>query len=117
MKKEKLAHVVTFRLTDAQWIQLQLAAQSALVRPNDWARDLTIQSLAKEVGMTPNDRRLFEEFVRTHYLVANGFQLLADDKLNPNEWKKVRLFARDNIDLISSRALADLANNNSSQTD
>ena len=108
MNREKLIHIVTFRLADEQWVQLESAAQASQVKPNDWGRGLTGQTLSNEVRLRPHERLLFDQFVRTHYLVANGFQLLADDKLSPEEWKKHRLFAKDKIDLIADRALADL---------
>ena len=108
MNREKLIHIVTFRLADEQWVQLESAAHAGQVKPNDWVRDLTVQTLSNEVRLRPHERLLFDQFVRTHYLVANGFQLLADDKLSPEEWKKLRLFAKDKIDLIADRALADL---------
>lgn len=107
MKREKLTHIVTFRLDDEQWAQLESAAHDARAKANDWVRDLTIETLAHGFGLKPNERLLFEQFARTQYLVANGFQLLADDKLTSEEWKKFRAFAKEKIDVISDRALAE----------
>lgn len=44
---------------------------------------------------------------RIRYLVANGFQLLADDKLTTEEWKKLRIFSKEKIEIIAERALSD----------
>ena len=110
MYKDKLIHIVTFRLTDEHWVRLESTARSGQIKPNDWVRDLTIQTLSNEVLLTPNERILFDQTVRTHYLIANAFQLLADDKLSPEEWKKLRLFAKDKIEMIATRALSDLSN-------
>jgi hypothetical protein len=110
MNRDKLIHIVTFRLADDHWLRLESAARGGRIKPNDWVRDLTIQTLSNEILLTPNERILFDQAVRTHYLIANAFQLLADDKLSPEEWKKLRLFAKDKIEMIAARALSDLSN-------
>ena len=48
MKREKLTHIVTFRIDYEQWAQLESAAQNASTKPNDWVRDLTIATLAHD---------------------------------------------------------------------
>jgi len=45
---------------------------------------------------------------RAGFLVENGFQLLADDNLESEEWKEYRVYARANLDTIADRALEDL---------
>src|SRR6266498_4721045 len=107
MKREKLTQIVTFRLDYEQWAQLESAARGARAKPNDWVRDLTIETLCHRFDLKQNERILFEQFARTQYLVANGFQLLADDKLTSEEWKKFRAFAKEKIDVITDRALAE----------
>jgi hypothetical protein len=107
MKRRKLIHIVTFRLGDESWLQLESAAENASVKPNDWVRDLTIQTLSEDIRLRPNERLLFDQFVRSHYLLANGFQLLADEKLRPEEWKRLCLLAKEKINVISDRVLAD----------
>lgn len=108
MKKEKLTHVVAFRLDIEQWVQLEAAAHRAHSKPNDWVRDLTIEALAKGFGLKPNERILLEQFVRTQYLVAQGFQLLANQKLSTEEWKKIRAYAKEKIQDLTNLALADI---------
>lgn len=107
MNGEKLAHKVSFRLDYETWAKLQAAAHEAGLKPNDWVRELTIETLVRGLGLHPNQRLLLEQFVRTQYLVANGFQLLAEDKLTAEEWKKFRASAKGKIDVITNRALAD----------
>jgi len=107
MTREKLTHKVTFRLDYQTWVKLESAARDSGSRPNDWVRELTIEALAGGVGLNPNQRVLFEQSVRTQYLVANGFQLLADNKLTSDEWKKFRASAKEKINVIADRALAD----------
>ena len=107
MTKEKLTHVVTFRLDYESWTKLESAAHDSGLKPNDWVRELTIETLVRGVALHPNQLVLLEQFVRTQYLVANGFQLLADNKLTSEEWKKFRASAKGKIDEITARALAD----------
>ena len=74
MTGEKLTHKVSFRLDYETWAKLEAAAHDAGLKPNDWVRELTMETLARGFGLSPHHRLLFEQFVRTQYLVANGFQ-------------------------------------------
>ena len=107
MTKDKLTHIVTFRLDYESWARLESAAHDSGLKPNDWVRELTIETLVRGLALHPNQRVLLEQFVRTQYLVANGFQLLADNKLTSDEWKKFRASAKGKIEEITAHALAD----------
>ena len=107
MTGEKLTHKVSFRLDYETWVKLEAAAHDAGLKPNDWVRELTMETLARGLGLSPHQRLLFEQFVRTQYLVANGFQLLAENKLNASDWKKFRAAAKEKIDEITARAITD----------
>jgi hypothetical protein len=52
------------------------------------------------------ERFLFEQFARAQYLVTQGFELLADDNLTPEEWKKFRAIANQRTGEIADVALA-----------
>lgn len=106
MKKARLTHIVTFRLDSQQWEQLQAASQASREKPNDWVRDLTTQTLASGNGLKPSERFLFEQFARAQYLVTHGFQLLAEDNLTADEWKKFRAIANERTSEIGDVALA-----------
>jgi hypothetical protein len=112
MKKPRLTHIVTFRLDSQQWEQLQSASQASREKPNDWVRDLTTQTLASGVGLKPSERILFEQFARAQYLVTQGFQLLAEDNLTSEEWKKFRAIANERISEIADVALTMRAKRN-----
>jgi putative Ca2+/H+ antiporter (TMEM165/GDT1 family) len=45
--------------------------------------------------------------VRTQFFVAFGFQMLADDKLTTEEWKKLRTYAREKGDYLAKQTVAD----------
>lgn len=106
MKKARLTHIVTFRLDSQQWEQLQAASQASREKPNDWVRDLTTQTLASGIGLKPSERFLFDQFARAQYLVTYGFQLLAEDNLTSEEWKKIRAIANGRTSEIADVALA-----------
>ena len=100
-------HTIGFRLSDEAWFRITQEVVNTDLTPQDWCRLVVLDRLDREYGLTKNERILFEQFARTQYLVANGFQLLADDKLTPEEWKKFRAFAKEKINLITDRALAE----------
>ncbi len=100
-------HNISFRLTDEAWIRVGQEVAATDLTPHDWCRLVVLEKLNREHGLSKSERILFEQFARTQYLVANGFQLLADDKLTSEEWKKFRAVAKEKIDVITDRALAD----------
>jgi hypothetical protein len=46
-----------------------------------------------------------EQFAAAQYLVTHGFQLLAEDNLTTEEWKKVRGIANERTSEIADVAL------------
>ena len=100
-------HRVGFRLDDEAWVKLERVVDGTGLSPHDWCRMAALEKLNKHLGLTWSERFLFEQFLRNQYLVANGFQLLADDNLTSEEWKKFRAFAKEKIDVILELALAD----------
>lgn len=105
MKRARLTHIVTFRLDSEQWQQLQSVSQAAREKPNDWVRDLTIQTLANGLGLKPSERFVLEQFAAAQYLVTHGFQLLAENNLTTEEWKKIRAIANERTSEIADVAL------------
>src|SRR5437899_157951 len=106
-KRVRFPHTISYRLTDEDYVKLEREVYNTGRTPHDWCRLVVLDRLNQEYGLSKNERILFEQFARTQYLVANGFQLLADDNLTLEEWKKFRAFAKDKIDFISDRALPD----------
>jgi len=47
--------------------------------------------------------------VRTQFFVAFGFQMLADDKLTTEEWKKLRSYAREKGDYLAKQSVMDFS--------
>jgi hypothetical protein len=68
---------------------------------------VVLDSLNRGFGLTKKERIFYEQAAAIRYLIANGFQLLADGRLTTDEWKKLRMFSKEKIDIISERALSD----------
>jgi len=100
-------HRVGYRLDDEAWVKLENVVAGTGLSPHDWCRMAALEKLTDQLGLTRSERFLFAQVARTQYLVGIGFQMLADDKLTTEEWKKLRTFAKEEIDVITERALAD----------
>ncbi len=101
-------HRIGYRLDDEAWVKLENVIRGTALSPHDWCRMAALQRLNEGFGLTRNERFLFEQMTRTQYLVGLGFQMLADDKLSTEDWKKLRVFATEKIDVITNRVLAEL---------
>lgn len=108
MKRLKMTRIISFRVTEEDWLEIKRAAADSGETPNEWCRMTTLETARMPVGLTPNDRVLFAQMARAGFLVENGFQLLADDNLESEEWKQYRVYARTNLTAITDRALADV---------
>jgi hypothetical protein len=112
-------HRIGYRLDDETWIKLEKVIRGTAFSPHDWCRLAALERLNTEFGLTRNERFLFEQIARTQYLVGLGFQMLADDRLIAEDWKKLRVFATEKIEVISARVLTEVqsrTDDNGSQT-
>jgi hypothetical protein len=66
---------------------------------------VVMDRLDSEYGFSKKERLLFHQIVRTQYLVATGFQVLADNKLTTDEWKKIRAYGKKKVDYFARLAL------------
>jgi hypothetical protein len=108
MKRPKMTRVISFRVTEEDWLNIERAATDCGDKPHDWCRTIALETVKLPVGLTPSDLILFSQIARAGWLVENGFQLLADQTLESEEWKRFRVYARANLEAISDRALAEL---------
>src|SRR6185369_6161084 len=107
MRRPKLTRVISFRVTEEDWLKIERAAADCADKPHEWCRTLALETLKLPVALTPSQRILFGQIARTTFLIENGLTLLAEDSLEPDLWKNYRTYARANLDLITDRALAD----------
>jgi N-acetylglutamate synthase-like GNAT family acetyltransferase len=66
-----------------------------------------LDRLDREYGFSKKERLLFQTIVRTQFFVAFGFQMLADDNLTTDEWKKMRNYAKEKADYLAKQSLTD----------
>lgn len=103
----RFPHTISYRLTNEDYLKLQREIHNTGLTPHDWCRLVVLDRLNRDCGFSKTEEMFFEQMCRTQYLVANGFQLLADENLTPEEWKKFRKTGKEKIDVITGRALAD----------
>lgn len=107
MQRPKMTRVISFRVTEEDWLKIEKAASDCGDKVPDWCRTITLETLKMPIGLTPSQRILFSQIARTEFLVENGFTLLADDSLESDIWKRYRNYAKTNLDEITNSALKD----------
>jgi hypothetical protein len=115
MDRMKMTRVISFRVTDNEWLDIVRAAANSGDTTNDWCRTIALETARTPEGLTPNQRLLFSQISHTWYLVWVGFQLLADDKLESEHWKGYREYARANVEAIANHALTDFRAGNATK--
>ena len=100
-------HTIGFRVTDETWFRIEQEIAETDLTAHDWCRLVVLDRLDREDGFSKKERLLFHQIVRTQYLIAQGFQVLADDKLTTDAWQKIRGYAKEKADYFARQALAD----------
>ena len=101
----KFPHTISYRLTDEDYLRIENEVKGTRLTPHDWCREAVLEKLNEDNGLPRSQRLIFNQVARTQYLVGLGFQLLAEDKLSPDEWKKLRSYAKNNLKVISTKVL------------
>jgi predicted nucleic acid-binding protein len=99
-------HTISFRLSHEAWLRVADEIAGTALTAHEWCRLVVLENLQRDHGLSKSERLLFEQFARAQYLVTQGFQLLADDKLTGEEWKKFRAIANERTSEIADAALA-----------
>ena len=100
-------HTIGFRVTDETWLRIEQEIAETDLTAHDWCRLVVLDRLDREYGFSKKERLIFHQVVRTQFLIAQGFQALAFNKLTPDEWKRVRAYAKEKVDYFAQLALAD----------
>ena len=103
-------HTISFRLTDEAWLAIQKQIAGCDLTAHEWCRKAALERLNNDYGLSKIERLLLEHFVRAQYLVTQGFQLLADNNLTGDQWKKLRAIATERASELTDNALALRAN-------
>lgn len=109
MAYPKKVKYISFRVTEEQLNEIKEASLDALAKPREWCRQVVLEKLGYTPAMTRSERFLFQHLVRAQYLVTQGFQLLADNNLTGEEWKKLRANAKQKVSELTDSALASYA--------
>ena len=105
MDRIKMTKVISLRVTGKEWLDIERAAANSGDTANDRCRTIALETVRIPEGLTPNQRLLFSQICHTQYLVWVGFQPIADDKLDSQDWKYYREHARTHIEAIVNDAL------------
>ena len=105
MRPEK-ERTISYRITEEAWNEIEKRATTAGESPHQWARSALLEKLIRNDELTRADRFLFHHLVRAQYLITQGFQMLADQSLTSEAWKKLRVNAKHRVSELVESALA-----------
>lgn len=108
MRPEK-ERTISYRITEKEWIEIEKRIANAGESPHQWARSALLEKLRRNDELTRAERFLFHHLVRAQYLIAQGFQMIADESLTSEDWKKLRLNAKVRVSELAESALASYA--------
>jgi len=108
MRPEK-ERTISYRITEEAWSEIEKRAAKAGESPHQWARSALLEKLGRNGELMPSERLLFQYLIRAQYLVTQGFQLLADQNLTSQEWKKLRASVKHRVPELADAALASYA--------
>ena len=91
MDHTKKSKQISFRVTEEQAIEIEMAALDAVIKAREWCCNVVLEKLGSDAALTPTERLLFRTLIRVQYLVTHGFQLLADRNLTSDGWKNYEL--------------------------
>lgn len=115
-RETEYPHTISFRLTDEVWLSIQTEIHGTDVTPHEWCRRAVLEKLIKNYGLTKTERFLFQHLIRAQYLITQGFQMLADQNLNGEEWKKLRANTKHRASELADAALASYAEKSSRES-
>ncbi|HEY6243363.1 MAG TPA: hypothetical protein VIX17_05430 [Pyrinomonadaceae bacterium] len=93
-------HKIGFRVTDQTWFQIQREITETNLTPHDWCRLVVLDRLNNEFGLSRKERYFLHQILRTQFMVGHGFDVLADDKLTVELWRKYRDYSRQNVERL-----------------
>src|SRR5215813_35887 len=109
-------HTISFRLTNEAWLDIQTEIVGSDQTPHEWCRHTVLEKLNKDHGLAKTDRFLFQHLIRAQYLITQGFQMLAEQNLTSEEWKKLRANAKHRASELADAALASYAEKSSRES-
>ncbi|MCM3901624.1 MAG: hypothetical protein ND866_07945 [Pyrinomonadaceae bacterium] len=111
----RFPHTISYRLTDEDFLKLEQEVNETGLTAHDWCRLVVLDRLNQEYALSRNERFLFAQVARIQYLVSIGFQMLADDKLSTEQWRKIRVFAKENVNVVAYKTMKDFRSRTASE--
>jgi hypothetical protein len=93
-------HKIGFRVTDQTWLQIQQEIAETDLTPHDWCRLVVLDRLTQEFGLSRKERYFLHQILRTQFMVGQGLNLIADDKLTVEVWRKYRDYALHQVERL-----------------
>src|SRR5262249_48160268 len=93
-------HKIGFRVTDQTWLQIQQQIAETNLTPHDWCRLVVLDRLNNEFGLSRKERYFLHQILRTQFMVGHGLNLIADEKLTVELWRKYRDYSRQNVESL-----------------
>ena len=97
-------HTIGFRVTDETWFQIQQEIAETNLTSHDWCRLVVLDRLNNEFGLSRKDRYFLHQILRTQFMVGHGLDLLADDKLTVELWRKYRDYALHQVERLVKKS-------------
>ncbi len=102
MSDEPKERVVTFRVTEEEYLKIDECGFRGGHSANEWCRDLAVSESGKDFGMTANERILIEEIAVLRKMVGVALKCL----LSPEELNELRENLNENYAEYGRQVLA-----------
>jgi hypothetical protein len=102
MSDEPKERVMTFRVTEEEYLKIDECGFRGGRSANEWCRDLAVSESGKDFGMTANERILIEEIAVLRKMVGVALKCL----LSPEELNELREKLNENYAEYGRQVLA-----------
>ena len=84
MRRPKMSRVISFRVTDKEWLDIERAAANSGEKANDWCRTIALDTVRSPEGFTPNQRLLSRRFATPNTSSGSVSNSLLTTNWSPN---------------------------------
>jgi hypothetical protein len=103
---KKIKHI-NFRVTDAEYAEIEKAAKAAADEPNNWSRKLVLSAAREGPLASKTGRLIYTELAILRFLIGHGFKLLfSRNEAEAAAWTKLTTQADQRADAIVTELLS-----------
>jgi hypothetical protein len=107
MPETKRTKNIAFRLTDAEYGQIERAAAAVNDDPSTWCRKIALIQSTEGQTFTKNERLIYQEIALLRFLIGHGFKLLfSRNEVTAGTWKKLTMQADQRSEEIVEEVLS-----------